>query len=220
MTDMIVIGLTGSIGMGKTTAANMLREMGLPVHCSDEAVALLYGRRDVIERIASAFPDAFDKAAARIDRARLKAALGGDAAKLEILQEILHPLVREEQRKFLMLQRQNGAKIACLDIPLLFETGAEARLDYTICVSAPPHIQRQRVLARPGMTEAQFAFILSRQMPDAEKRRRADFVVSTGLGLAQTRAELAGVMRKVREKGCRTECGEAPPKRHDKGPKP
>jgi dephospho-CoA kinase len=219
---MIVIGLTGSIGMGKTTAANMLREMGIPVHCSDIAVGQLYNRKDVIGRIATAFPGSLDGSGEKISRPRLKSILGGDTAKLDKLQDILHPLVREEQQKFLMLQQQAGMKMACLDIPLLFETGAERRVDYTICVTAPDYVQRHRVMSRPGMTEEQFKFMLSRQMPDAEKRARADFVVSTGVGRDFTRSELVRVLGLINERsrGVNLSHDEPQPKKRDKGPKP
>lgn len=201
---MIVIGLTGSIGMGKTTAANMLRDMGVPVHCSDEAVAALYGRADVADKICALFPGV--RAGGGVDRARLRKEVYLDHEKLDALEKILHPPVVEEQRKFLLALHGAGVKIAGLDIPLLFETGADRRVDFTICLTAPAFVQEQRVMARPGMTRDVFEFVRARQMPDEEKRRRADYVVQTGQGLARTRRELAAALRDIRgrrrENGC------------------
>lgn len=199
---MIVIGLTGSIGMGKTTAANMLRGMGVPVHCSDDAVhELLAPKGGAVAAVARAFPDAYDDKTGGIDRRRLGAIVFGDAAKKAALEAILHPMVRDSQQKFLRTQGARGCKIAALDIPLLYETGAEKNLDYVMVVSAPALVQKQRVMARPGMTEEKFAAILKSQMPDVEKRRRADFVIPTGLGMAYTRSELEKVINKLRNKG-------------------
>lgn len=196
---MIVIGLTGSIGMGKTTAANMLRVMGCPVHEADRAVHdILAGDGAAIHAVAMTFPEAYDRTKNAIDRSKLRAALGDDPEKWQALEDILHPLVVASEMKFLRDAKNKGAAIAVLDIPLLFETGAEARLDYTICVTAPPFIQRQRVLSRSGMTEEDFAFRLSRQMPDVEKRARADFVVQTGLGRAHTGQALRKILRSLK----------------------
>lgn len=197
---MIVIGLTGSIGMGKTTAANMLRVMGCPVHEADRAVHdILAGDGAATHAVAMTFPDAYDRKKNTIDRSKLRAALGDDPEKWQALEDILHPLVVASEMKFLRDAKNKGAKIAVLDIPLLFETGAETRLDYTICVTAPPFIQRQRVMSRQGMTEADFAFRLSRQMADVEKRARADFVVQTGLGRAHTGQALQKIVRSLRK---------------------
>lgn len=197
---MIVIGLTGSIGMGKSTAANMLRDMGVPVHDSDAAVhELLAPGGAGVEAVAAMFPDCRDKDAGGIDRRKLGAAVFGDAGALRALESILHPLVREQQQSFIRAQQRAGAAMVALDIPLLFETGAEARCDYTIVVSAPAAIQRQRVLARPGMTEEAFEKRLAQQMSDADKRARADFVVQTGIGMAHTRQELAQVLRTIKK---------------------
>ncbi len=200
---MIVIGLTGSIGMGKSTAANMLRDMGVPVHDSDAAVhELLAPGGAGVEPVRAAFPAAYDKATGGIDRRALGRAVFGDAASLRALESILHPLVQQSQQAFIRAQQRAGIKMVALDIPLLFETGAEARCDYTVVVSAPYEIQRQRVLARPGMTEEMFQQRLAQQMSDGDKRARADFVVQTGIGLAHTRQELAHVLRVIKkEKG-------------------
>ena len=209
---MIVIGLTGSIGTGKTTAANMLREMGIPVFDSDAAVHELLGKGGRgIRPVFEFFPDSYDKKTESIDRRKLRDLLGKDHGKWDILESVLHPLVQEMQQDWMRAQRANGIAMAALDIPLLFETGAENRVDYTICVSCPPFMQRQRVLARSGMTEEDFAFRLSRQMPDAEKRLKSDFVVETGIGFAETRAELENVGRIIKDRRPRRENGCIPP---------
>jgi dephospho-CoA kinase len=196
---MIVLGITGSIGMGKTTAANMLRDMGIPVHDSDQAARGLTGPGGrAVAAVAAAFPESWDRAKGSINRAILRGLVRNNPQKLDLLESILHPLVVEAQQDWLREQKSNGVKIAGLDIPLLFETGAENRVDYTIVVTAPEFLQRQRVMGREGMTEEDFAFLLSRQMPDAEKRARADFVVQTGNGLAYTRQELQQIITKIR----------------------
>jgi dephospho-CoA kinase len=210
---MIVIGLTGSIGMGKSTAANMLGDMGVPVHDSDAAVhELLAPGGAGVEPVRAAFPATYDKATGGIDRKALGKAVFGDAASLRVLESILHPLVQQSQQSFIRAQQRAGIKIVALDIPLLFETGAEQRCDYTVVVSAPYEIQRQRVLARPGMTEEMFQQRLAQQMSDADKRARADFVVKTGIGLAHTRQELAQVLRVIKkEKGLNNDGHRIPP---------
>ncbi len=196
---MIVIGVTGSMGMGKTSTTNMLRSMGFPVHCSDQAVHGLLARGGAgVAPVTALFPVAYDKKSGAIDRARLRRALGNDHAKWDELESVLHPLVRNTQQRFLKAQKSQGAEIAVLDIPLLFETGAEQRLDYTICVTAPPFIQEQRLNARGSADLEDRAFRLARQMPDEQKRRYADFVVHTGLGLAYTHEELRGIIRRIR----------------------
>ncbi len=201
---MIVIGLTGSIAMGKSTAANMLREMsGVAVHCSDEAVRELYNDPAVIDLIKNAFPSTYDKKAGKIDKAKLIAELGRDHEKWDELESILHPFVQKAQQKFIQEQAQQGTKIVVLDIPLLFETGGENRVDYTICVSAPSFIQQQRLdkrIADGLMSEEDSGFRLARQMPDAEKQKRADFIVPTGQGIAPTRKALEKVIRDIKEK--------------------
>ena len=199
---MIVIGLTGSIGMGKSTAANMLRDLGVPVHDSDAAVhELLAPGGAGVAPVRAAFAGVYDKATGGIDRKALGRAVFGDPERLRALEGILHPLVQQSQQAFIRAQQRAGIKIVAMDIPLLFETGAEQRCDYTIVVSAPYEIQRQRVLARPGMTEEAFQQRLAQQMSDADKRARADFVVQTGIGLAHTRQELAQVLRTIKAKG-------------------
>jgi dephospho-CoA kinase len=188
-----VLGLTGSIGMGKTTAARMLRRLGVPVHDSDATVHRLLGRGGAaVPLIEREFPGSVREGA--VNRAALGAIVFRDKTALHRLEAILHPLVQRSQRRFLASCASHGIPVAVLDIPLLYETGAERRVDAVIVVTAPPAIQRSRVLARPGMTPEKLAGILSRQIPDREKRRRADFVVATSLGRAHT---LRGLRRIV-----------------------
>ena len=190
---MKVLGLTGSIGMGKTTAANMLRRLGVPVHDSDAAVHRLLGRGGAaVPLIAREFPGSVREGA--VDRAALGAIVFRDTTALRRLEAILHPLVQRSQRRFLASCAARRIPVAVLDIPLLYETGGERRVDAVIVVTAPPATQRARVLARPGMTREKLAGILTRQMPDREKRRRADYVVATSLGRAHT---LRGLRRIV-----------------------
>ena len=197
---MIVIGVTGSIGMGKSTAAAMLLDMKIPVHDSDACVhALLAANGAGVVPVGTAFPESYDHQTNSIDRKKLRAALGSDHEKWGELEKLLHPLVQASQQKFINDQRSKGIDMVALDIPLLFETGAETRCDYTVVISAPEFIQRQRVLQK--MSEEDFAFRAARQMPDSQKRARADFVVSSGLGMAEMRAELEDVIRKIRSKG-------------------
>lgn len=177
---MRVIGLTGGIGMGKSTAARAFRRMRLPVHDADASVHRLYARGGAaVPAVAALVPEAVRDGA--VDRAVLGRAVLADPALLRRLEAAVHPLVRREEARFLAACRRRRARVAVLDIPLLFETGAERRLDGVVVVSAPAAVQRARVLARPGMTEARLAAILARQLPDAVRRRRADLVVPTGL---------------------------------------
>jgi len=191
---MVVLGLTGSIGMGKSTAAAMLRRLGIPVHDADGAVHRLLGRNGkAVAKVDAEFPGTAGPAG--IDRAALGRRVFGDAAALRRLERILHPMVRADTARFLHRMRARRAPLVVLDIPLLLETGGEERCDAIIVVSAPTFLQRARVLGRPGMSEARFAAILAQQMPDAEKRRRADFVVPTGLGRRETLRRLAEIVR-------------------------
>ncbi len=177
---MKVLGLTGSIGMGKSTAANAFRRLKVPVFDADAAVHRLQARGGAAVRpIEAAFPGATRDG--RVDREALRARVLGDRAALERLERIVHPLVRAAEARFLAAARRRGVRLAVLDIPLLLETGGERRVDEVLVVSAPPAVQRARVLARRGMTEERLAAILARQMPDALKRRKADHVVRTGL---------------------------------------
>ncbi len=189
---MIVIGLTGSIGMGKTTTADLFRKAGLPVFDADAIVHALYDGPLAAE-IEVAFPGT--TAAGRVDRARLAERLAGDAGAFRRLEAIVHPAVRRAEADFLRQARTAGAPAAVLDIPLLFETGRHREVDKVVVVSAPAEIQRARVLARPGMSEEKFAALLARQMPDAEKRARADFVVPSGEGFAAAKASVAAFLQ-------------------------
>lgn len=187
---MIVAGLTGSIGMGKSTAVRLLRQMGIAVHDSDAAVHRLL-KGEAAEAVLDAFPEA--EKDGHVDRAILGSIVFGNATHRKTLEAILHPLVIASQHDFLKNQRCRGAGLAVLDIPLLYETGAERRVDAVIVVTAPYHIQKKRVLRR-GLSEEAFRQRLALQTPDADKRRRADFVVQTGLGLRYTRNRLKTVI--------------------------
>ncbi|MCO5064191.1 MAG: dephospho-CoA kinase [Rhizobiaceae bacterium] len=188
---MIVLGLTGSIGMGKSTTAKMFAEAGVPVHDSDEAVHRLY-RGEAAPLVEQAFPGTTHDG--EVDRALLAQRVLGDAAALKKLEAIVHPLVRGDADAFLDCHRKAGAPLVVLDIPLLFETGGRERVDRIVVVTASPDIQRKRVLERPGMTEAKFESILQKQMPDAEKRRQADYIVDTGEGMEAARAAVAAII--------------------------
>lgn len=188
------LGLTGSIGMGKSTTADLFREFHVPVHDADAAVHDLYGAEGVAP-VEAAFPGV--TVDGRIDRARLGARVLDDDAAMKRLETIVHPLVRAREAAFLERARDEGARIAVLDIPLLYETGAEGRVDAVVVVSAPETVQRERVLARPGMTAEKFAAILSRQMPDSEKRRRADHIIDTGRGIDVAREQVAALLKRL-----------------------
>jgi dephospho-CoA kinase len=198
---MIVVGLTGSIGMGKTTAARMLRRMGVALFDADEIVhRLLAPSGGAVAKVEAAFPG-IRHGDGGIDRKRLGERVFGDPQALARLEGILHPMVAEAERRFLAQARARGEAIAMLDIPLLYESRGAARCDYVIVVSAPAMVQRQRVLRRPGMTEVRFAAILKQQMPDAEKRRRADFVVPTGLDRNVSLRRLRAIIAELRRQG-------------------
>ncbi|TPL77636.1 dephospho-CoA kinase [Mesorhizobium sp. B2-3-15] len=192
---MIVLGLTGSIGMGKSTTARMFAEAGVPVHDSDETVHRLYAGK-AAPLVEAAFPGTTVHGS--VDRAKLGARVLGDAAALKKLEAIIHPLVRADSDAFLARHRAAGESLVVLDIPLLFETGGRGRVDKVVVVTAPAEVQRQRVLARPGMSEEKLASILARQVPDAEKRRLADFVIDTGEGLDAARAAVASIIAEIK----------------------
>ena len=193
---MRVLGLTGSIAMGKSTASAMLRRMGVLVHDADRVVHELLKRRGpASESIASTFPGVVRNGI--VDRAALGALVFEDRAKLAKLESILHPLVRIDERAFLARARARRQRLIVLDIPLLFETGAEARCDGVMVVSAPRLVQLRRALDRKGMTRARLAAIEARQVPDAEKRRRADRVIPTGLGKRATWLALKRAIRRL-----------------------
>ncbi len=188
---MIVLGLTGSIGMGKSTTAAMFAERGVPVFDADAAVHALYAG-PLAARVEAAFPGS--TVAGRVDRVALGRKVVGDEAAMRRLEAIVHPAVREEERRFLEAARAAGAALAVLDIPLLYEAGRERDVDAVVVVTAPPEVQRARVLSRPGMTAERFEAILARQVPDAEKRRRADAVVDTGAGLEAARGAVDAII--------------------------
>jgi dephospho-CoA kinase len=195
----IVIGLTGSVGMGKSTAARFLKRMGLPVHDADRAVHRLMAKGGAaVAAVEAAFPGVTQDGA--VDRKRLAARVFGHPAEMKRLEAILHPMVRRAERRFLALCRSRQEPIAVLDIPLLYETGGEKRCDLVIVLSAPQFLQDQRVLRRPGMSPERLAEIKAKQMPDAEKRKRADIVIHTGLGLRRTRTVLLHVLRKLKHR--------------------
>ena len=195
---MIILGLTGSIGMGKSTAAAMLRRLGVPLFDADAIVhRLLAAGGAAVARVAAAFPGVRD-AAGGVDRGRLGQRVFGDPKALRRLERILHPMVRAAERRFVARARGGGEPLVVLDIPLLFETGGTDRCDYVLVVSAPARLQRERVIRRPGMTPKRFAEILRTQMPDREKRRRADFVVATALSRGATLRQLKSIVRILR----------------------
>lgn len=195
---MIKLGLTGSIGMGKSTTAAMFAARGVPVYDADAAVHALYAPNGLaVAPLEAAFPGVTG-ADGGIDRAKLRETVTGDEAAMKRLEAIVHPLVGATQRDFLLQAEADGADIVVLDIPLLFENGGDKRVDAIVVVSAPEAVQRERVLARAQMTEEQFEAILARQTPDSEKRRRADFVINTGLGLDYAEAQVDEVIRALR----------------------
>lgn len=190
---MLLIGLTGSIGMGKSETAKMFARLGLPVYDADAAVHRLYQAGGAaVAPIEAAFSGVTKDGA--IDRTALGQRVLNDREAMKRLETIIHPLVGQSQMDFLFAAEDDGAAAVVLDIPLLFETGGETRVDVTVVVSAPAEVQRARVLARPGMTPEKFEAILAKQMPDAEKRAKADFVVDTGLGLEHAFAQTSAIV--------------------------
>lgn len=191
--SMKIIGLTGGIGMGKSTAAKILRRMGLPIYHADQAVHdLLRKGGKAVKPVANLFPEALRHGA--IDRAILGPLVFAQPRKLKRLEHILHPLAQQAEKAFLQQARRMKAPAAVLEIPLLFETKAEKRCDVVLCVTAPRAVQKARVLARAGMTEAKFKAIIKRQMPDKQKRAKADYVINTGTDYADTRKQLQRVI--------------------------
>lgn len=194
---MLLIGLTGSIGMGKSETAKMFRELGVPVYDADAAVHKLYEKGGkAVEPLRAAFPAAIVDDA--VDRKALSRCVIGLPGEMKKLEAIVHPLVGEAQMDFLRENLAAGQAMAVLDIPLLYETGGETRVDVVVVVSAPYDIQKTRVLARPDMDEAKFAAIHAKQVPDAEKRRRADFVVESDKGLDHARAQVAAIVEALK----------------------
>ena len=194
---MIVLGLTGSIGMGKSATARMFAEAGVPVHDSDETVHRLYSGK-AVPLVEAAFPGTTQ--AGVVDRVKLGRQVLADPAALKKLEAIIHPLVRADADAFLARHRAAGSPLAVLDIPLLFETGGRDRVDKVVVVTASPEIQRERVLARPGMSEEKFASILAKQVPDAEKRRQADFIIDTGHGFDAARNSVGAIIAELGDK--------------------
>jgi len=194
---MLIIGLTGSIGMGKSTAAARIRTLGVPVCDADSLVHKLYKAGGAaVAPVEAAFPGT-TSAEGGIERQRLAAALLADERAFERLEAIVHPLVLDAERDFLHYKAGLGMEKAVLEIPLLFETGGDERVDVTIVVSASAEIQRRRVLERPGMSVDKFEQILSRQMPDEEKRRRADFVVDSSRSIPETEAQIDRIISQL-----------------------
>ena len=191
---MFILGLTGSIGMGKSTTANFFREAGVPVHDSDAVVHQLY-EGEAVAPVEAAFPGV--TVDGRIDRGKLAEKLVGYPNAIKRLESVVHPLVRAVSDRFIEQQRARGARVIVLDIPLLFETGGEKRVDAVLVVSAPADVQRARVLSRPGMTAERLDALLARQMSDAEKRARAHFIVDSSRSFDSARAQVLGVLRAV-----------------------
>ena len=190
----VFFGLTGSIGMGKSTTAQMFRDLNVPVYDSDATVHALYSGR-AAPPIEAAFPGTTHEGS--VDRTELSKYVVGNETAMKKLESIVHPLVREEELKFRAQVIDSKAPLAILDIPLLFETGGEQRVDGIVVVTAPADVQRERVLARPGMSEEKFEAILKRQVPDAEKRSKADYVVDTSKGMDWARQEVAKIVEEV-----------------------
>jgi len=191
---MFILGLTGSLGMGKTTTAGFFAEAGVPVHDADAVVHRLY-EGEAVAAIEAAFPGT--TAAGKVDRVKLAARVLDHPAALQRLEAIVHPLVREAEARFLAEARARGAEVVVLDIPLLLETASDQRVDAVVVVTAPRESQRQRVLERPGMTQDKLDALLARQMADSDKRRHADFVVDTSRGFEAARAQVKEILRAV-----------------------
>jgi len=191
---MFVLGLTGSLGMGKSTTARFFAEEGVPLHDADAAVHRLY-EGEATPLIEAAFPGT--TSGGRVDRDKLAKKVLGDSAAIKRLETIIHPLVGRAEARFLDEAARKDAAVVVLDIPLLFETGADRRCDAVVVVSAPADVQRARAFERPGMTEEKFQAILAKQMPDAEKRARADFVVDTSKGLDAARVQVREILGRI-----------------------
>jgi dephospho-CoA kinase len=194
---MLVIGLTGGIGMGKSAAAERFAEHGVPVFNADTCVHLLY-EGEAVEAIETAFPGVAKDG--RIDRKLLSEKIAGSPERLLRLERIVHPLVVASELDFLRAAEKDGAPLAVLEIPLLFETGADSRVDVTVVMSAPHDVQRARVLSRPGMTADKLEHLLARQLPDAERVARADYVVDSGLSLADMRIEIDKLIESLKSR--------------------
>ena len=191
---MFVLGLTGSLGMGKSTTAGFFAELGVPVHDADATVHRLY-KAEAVSPIEAAFPGTAVNG--EVDREKLAKRVLDDPAAIKKLEGIVHPLVRAAEERFLTEVERKNARVAVLDIPLLFETGSDRRCDAVVVVSAPKDVQRARIFERPGMTAQKFAAIAANQMPDAEKRKRADFVVDTSKGFDAARAQVREILARI-----------------------
>jgi dephospho-CoA kinase len=195
---MITLGLTGSIGMGKSTTAAMFAAQGIPVYSADDTVHDLY-QNEAVAPVEAAFPGTSVDGV--VDRARLSIQLAQAPDGFQKLEAIVHPLVSARQQAFLEEHRKQGTRLVVLDIPLLFESGKQSTVDYVVVVSCAPEIQKQRVLERPGMTQEKLDLILSRQMPDAEKRKRADYMIDTGSGLEEARNQVQKILAQLMPQG-------------------
>jgi dephospho-CoA kinase len=191
---MFVLGLTGSIGMGKSTTAKMFAAEGVPVHDADAAVHKLY-EGEATPAIEAAFPGTTLKG--KVNRVKLGQRVLGDEIAMKRLEHIVHPLVRQAEERFLVEAQKNGAQVALLDIPLLYETAGDKRCDAVVVVTAPSDMQRVRAFERPGMTAEKFEAIMAKQTPDTEKRRRADFVVDTSRGMDAARAQVRDILKAI-----------------------
>jgi dephospho-CoA kinase len=191
---MIILGLTGSIGMGKSTTAKLFAEAGVPVYDADATVHLIY-EGEAAPAIEAAFPGT--TVDGKVDRTKLSAQVVHDAAAMKRLEQIVHPMLRAYHQKFLDDAERSGAPVAVVDVPLLYETGGEKRVDAVVVVTTSPDIQRQRILARDNMTAEKLDAILARQLPDAEKRKRADFIVDTSHGLEPVRARIRDILNEA-----------------------
>jgi dephospho-CoA kinase len=191
---MFVLGLTGSVAMGKSTTAGFFAEEGVPVHDADSAVHRLY-EGDAVPVVEAAFPGT--TADGKIDRVKLGSRVMGDLAALRQLEAIVHPMVQDAERRFLAEAEAKGAPVVVLDIPLLLETGSDSRVDAVVVATAPTEVQRARALGRAGMTAQRLDAMLARQMPDSEKRLRADFLVDTSRGFDDARAQVRAILAKV-----------------------
>ncbi|WP_371396577.1 dephospho-CoA kinase [Fretibacter rubidus] len=200
----IIIGLTGSIGMGKTTTAEMFEDLGCPVFDADAAVHRLYAKGgQAVPLIRAVFPDAVNDGA--VDRAILGKYMREDPLQLTVLESFIHPMVTDMRSQFLQRAKASAADIVVFDIPLLFETGGDVLVDKVVVVTAPAHVQRERVMAREGMTEDLFKMILSRQLPDAQKRIRADYTIFTHRGLEEAREQVQDILTDLRQNGINRE---------------
>ncbi|MBX4335276.1 dephospho-CoA kinase [Bartonella raoultii] len=192
---MKIIGLTGSIAMGKSTVAHFFKQAGICVFNADEVVHKLYNSEPTLSFIERIFPSVVEDG--KVNRSKLSEILINDNKKLRILEEMIHPLVQEEEKEFINIARQKGEKLVVLDIPLLFETKSESRVDYVVVVSAPLDIQKDRAMIRKDMNEEKFNFINARQISDEKKRKRADFIIDTGKDLENTRQQVLNVIKSL-----------------------